>query len=481
MEEVKKRVLFWFRRDLRLEDNVGLYNALKNSDIVAPIFIFDKEILDSLPSQDKRLVFIWQAIKSLREQLRELGSDLIVRYSYAKTEIPLLAKKFKVEAVYCNEDYEPQARHRDNSIKEILNKNGIDFISFKDSVIFSKKELLDNQGQVFTSFTSYKKAWEKELSKEDYQLVDILSYKHRLSQFKIKDEILLEDFGFKNIQTNKLEISNDGAKKIFEKFKGKMLPHYKTLRDFPSISGVSYLSTYNRFGLISIRYLVAQIKALITVSDKERATNAQAWLDELIWREFYMQLLFNYPRVAYEPFRPEYKYLNWDNNFYYFQLWCEGKTGYPIVDAAMKQLNDTGYMHNRLRMIVSSFLCKTLLIDYRVGEEYFALKLLDFDLSANNGGWQWAASTGVDNVNYIRIFNPTKQSERYDAEARFIKKQLPILKNVPAKYLHEPWIYEEELKEYGVILGKNYPRPIVNYEEKRKEALKMYEEINKLN
>lgn len=481
--EIKQRkALFWFRRDLRLEDNAGLYFALKECDLVAPIFIFDKKILNELPTEDRRVEFIWNILNNLKRELQSLGSDIVVKYGFSEQEVISLAKKFKVDAVYTNEDYEPNARQRDDTIRDGLANFNIEFKSYKDTVIFSQNDILTPQGQPYTVFTHYKNAWKKKLTKEEYKSYTVSNHYAKLAKFKFEALPSLESIGFKatNLSSMRLEASPNGAKELFERFKLKIIAHYKTLREVPSVSGVSYLSVYNRFGIISIRTIINQVFQLINVSDPKRAENAQCWLDELIWREFYMQLLYHYPHIAYESFKSEYKYFPWENNFTHFQSWCDGETGYPLVDAAMKQLNETGYMHNRLRMVVSSFLCKTLLIDYKMGEEYFALKLMDFDLSANNGGWQWAASTGCDNVPYLRMFNPIKQSEKIDPETRFIKKYLPIFKNVPSKYLHEPWKFKNELNELGVILGKDYPNPIVDYQERRKIALATYEKVEKL-
>jgi deoxyribodipyrimidine photo-lyase len=273
-----------------------------------------------------------------------------------------------------------------------------------------------------------------------------------------------------------LEPGTLGAQILFDRFKEKIIPHYKILRDIPFSGGVSYLSLHNRVGTISIRYLVSQVIHLMSIMQDARKESCEIWLDELIWREFYMQLLYHFPHIAYEPFKSEYSDFPWENNPRHYLAWCDGKTGFPLIDAAMNQLNQTGYMHNRLRMLVASFLTKHLLTDYHLGEDYFAAKLLDFDLAANNGGWQWSASTGCDSQPYFRIFNPVKQSEKFDSEARFIKKYLPIFKNVPAQYLHEPWNYESQLKDFGIELGKNYPRPIIDHMERRKYALAVFEE-----
>lgn len=481
-DKVIKKAIFWFRRDLRINDNTALYHALKECDTVAPIFIFDKSILEHLPTEDKRIEFIWKCLESIKKELRQLGSDIVVKYGLAEEEVVFLAKKFNVQAVYANEDYEPESRRRDGVIQEKLNRLNIEFKLFKDQVIFAKNELLNPQGQPFTNFTQYKNAWKRKAENAEIKIYTVMNFYDKLAKFKSEPLLTLDSMGFKitNLNTMKLEASASGAQALFERFKLKVIGHYKTLRDVPYVSGVSYLSVHNRFGTISIRYLLTQVKQMISSSSLSRSESCDAWLDELIWREFYMQLMYHFPHIAYEPFKTEYNQFEWENNLSYFQSWCEGKTGYPLIDAAMEQLNTTGYMHNRLRMVVASFLTKDLLIDYKMGEEFFSLKLLDFDLSANNGGWQWAASTGCDAVQYIRIFNPSKQSENFDPEGRFIKKYLPQFKDVPVSYLHEPWIYKEQLEQYGIFLGKNYPERIVKHEERRLLTIKAYEKFTKL-
>ena len=482
LEKVNKKALFWFRRDLRLDDNIGLFYALKESDMVAPVFVFDKEILNNLPSEDRRVEFIYNCITNLKASLKNIGSDIIVKFAYAEKEIPELAKKFKVDAVYANEDYEPNARRRDSNIEIELNKSGIKLKLFKDTVIFAKSDILNTQNQPYNVFTHYKNAWRKKLTKDNYVVYNTEMYFDSFVKFNSHDFPTIEQMGFgkTNLNEMKLDASSQGAKILFNRFKEKILFHYKLLRDIPYAGGVSYLSIHNRFGTISIRTMLSEIMRIMSSVDDKRKESCDTWIDELIWREFYMQLLYHYPDIAYEPFKSEYKDFPWENNFEWYFLWCDGKTGFPLIDAAMLQLNKTGYMHNRLRMLVASFLTKHLLIDYKLGEEYFAAKLLDFDLSANNGGWQWSASTGCDSQPYFRIFNPVKQSETFDPDGKFIKKYFPIFSNVPSKFLHEPWKYENELKEFGIILGVDYPKPIIELAGRRKLALETFENNAKI-
>lgn len=479
MEQVKKRnALFWFRRDLRIHDNTGLYYALKECDSVAPIFIFDKSVLEQLPSQDKRIDFIWKCIATLKEEFRGLGSDLIVKYGYAESEIVSLAQKYHVDAIYANEEYEPKTRQRDAIVAEQLQPLGIEFKTYKDNVIFSPNQILNNAQQPYVTYSQYKTSWKKKISSLDYKSYQLNDYIDHLAQFVSTEFPTLESMGFDGnlLDDIKLEPGSWGAQILFQRFKEKIIPHYKLLRDIPFSGGVSYLSVHNRLGTISIRYLISEVMKLIAILNDSRKESCEVWLDELIWREYYVQLMYHFPKLAYEPFKSGFEDFPWENNPHFYLAWCNGKTGYPLVDAAMIQLNTTGYMHNRLRMLVASFFTKHLLIDYKLGEDYFAAKLLDFDLSANNGGWQWAASTGCEAQSYLRIFNPVKQSEKFDTEARFIKKYLPIFKNVPAQYLHEPWLYEKQLNDFGIKLGTDYPVPIVDHEERRKNALQVFNE-----
>jgi deoxyribodipyrimidine photo-lyase len=470
-----KKALFWFRRDLRLDDNCALFHCLNENDMVAPVFIFDKNILANLPKQDKRVEFIWNNIKNIKSELNKIGSDLIV--NYAKTDdIVELAKKYKVSRVYCNHDYEPQSIERDNAIKEALQKNNIEFRSYKDIAIFEKNEVIDKTNQPYHVFTQYKKAWKQKLESGHYISYPSLTLLEKMAKFKAKTFPSLEEMGFEKAGLEKTKILGETgyANILFERFKKKSIVNYKVAREYPSINGTSFLSVHNRFGTISIRKLVRDVITLIKTSTDAKKESCEAWLDELIWRDFYFQILFHYPHIAYEPFKPEFKNIEWENNMLYFQKWCDGQTGYPIIDAAMTQLNTTGYMHNRMRMLVSSFLTKILLIDYRFGEEYFATKLLDFELSSNNGGWQWAASSGCDAQVSNRIFSPIVQSEKFDEKGIFIQRYLPVLAKLPPEYLHHPWDFQEEILCYGIEIGKDYPLPIVNYKAAREKALSLF-------
>lgn len=402
---MKKVALFWFRRDLRLDDNAGLYHALKNNDTVLPIFIFDKNILDKLEDKkDKRVDFIHTAILNLNNQLKELGSSVKVFYSTPEKVFKELVKEYDITSVYANHDYEPYANERDSAIKEFLSKNNIEFKTYKDQCIFEKNEVTKDDGKPYTVFTPYSRKWKLKLN--DYYIKAYPNKKYFSNFFKTKSFELptLKEMGFEKTD---VEIPSKTINK-------SIVTHYKKQRDFPALKGTSKLSVHLRFGTVSIRALVKHALVL-----------NETWLNELIWRDFYMTILYHFPHSVKNSFKPQYDRIAWRNNENEFKAWCEGKTGFPIVDAGMRELNSTGFMHNRVRMIVASFLVKNLLIDWRWGEAYFAQKLLDFDLSANNGGWQWSAGSGCDSAPYFRIFNPTEQTKKFDPQYDYIKKWVP--------------------------------------------------------
>lgn len=470
-------VLFWFRRDLRSHDNVGLHQALTSYKKVYCVFIFDRDILNELPSkQDRRVEFIWESVVELKASLESLGGDLIVHYASARAAIPALAAALKVDAVYANTDYEPYAVARDAEVSKILAGEGIDFRTFKDTVIFEKNEVLTQASGTFSVFTPYKNAWLRRLHDVDLAPRAIAEYRDSFAKTKLAEPVpTLASMGFERTNLSSfIRAGMSGAAALRDDFIERMAD-YKEARDLPSVKGVSYLSVHNRFGTISIRELagIAYAETL-----RKKNIGAETWLSELIWRDFYFQIIFHHPHAAESAFRPEYDAIQWPNEKKLFTAWCEARTGYPLIDAAMRQLNQTGYMHNRLRMIVASFLTKDLLIDYRWGEKYFADNLNDFDLSANNGGWQWAASTGCDAQPYFRIFNPITQSERFDTQGKFIRKYVPELKNVTDKFIHAPWLLpplEQQARE--CVMGRDYPLPIVDHATQRDRALALYKTV----
>ena len=394
--------VFWFRRDLRLHDNRGLYEALNRPFPVLPVFIFDKNILSKLPCRkDKRISFIHRTLKELNDKLAILGSSLLVMHDEPLSAFKKICRMYKVREVITNNDYEPYAVKRDAQIAEFLKKNGIAFNSFKDQVIFERSDVMKADGKPYTVYTPYSVVWKQKLNVEkirSYQCDNILKRLARIGSFPFPS---LEDIGFRAA-----DISITPSKPDRE-----IIRNYHLNRNFPGVNGTSRLSLHLRFGTVSIRELVRLATEL----------NEQ-WLNELIWREFFMMIIFHFPDVVTKNFKRKYDFIPWRNNENEFNLWCRGETGYPMVDAGMRELNETGFMHNRVRMITAGFLTKHLLIDWRWGEAYFAEKLLDFEISANNGNWQWAASTGCDAVPYFRIFNPSEQAKKFDPELLYIKK-----------------------------------------------------------
>jgi len=468
---MNKNSLIWLRRDLRLYDNAALFHALKNSNQVYVVFIFDTHILNKLKNkQDRRIEFIHSSLSEIKEGLNRQDSDLIVEMGEPESLIPKLISKYKCDSLYINRDYEKYAHDRDNLIIKLLAKNQINTYTFKDQVLFEKDEILTQSNKPYTVFTPYKNNHLKKLAEEGIHLYDCDMYKSNFAKFSYKSIPTLEELQFEktNLEDFNIPSGTSGGKKLLEKFNNN-IKYYSSNRNYPFIRGVSYLSVHNRFGTLSIRHLA---KMAIEADNDGSAT----WLSELIWRDFYFQIVANFPHVSEnKSFKPQFENLQFENDINKFEAWKNGLTGFPIIDAAMKQINQTGYMHNRLRMIVSSFLVKDLLIDWRWGEQYFQDNLIDFDFSANNGGWQWAASTGCDSQPYFRIFNPTLQSEKFDKDGSFIKKYLPQLESLSPKQIHEPWIHFEKNQDtFPIKLGEDYPFPIIKHSEQRDKALAMY-------
>lgn len=433
---MSKLSIFWFRRDLRLEDNVGLFHALSEDNPVMPIFIFDSEILDPLPKDDARVTFIWDLLQEMRNKLqKDFGSSLAIFHGKPEEVFTQIIKDYDIEKVFTNRDYEPYATQRDAQIKTLLAENGISFHDFKDQVIFEKNEVEKNTGGAYLVFTPYMRQWKKNF--EAIQLKPFASEEklNNTYQHSRLPNLSLADIGFERSSIEVPAYSIEMEK----------LNNYQETRDIPSIEGTTRLSPYLRFGAVPYRKLVQ--KAV-------KATN-ETFLNELIWREFYQMILFHFPETINRSFKPDYDRIQWRNNEEEFEKWKQGKTGYPIVDAGMRQLNETGWMHNRVRMIVGSFLCKHLLIDWRWGEAYFAEKLLDFDMASNLGGWQWVAGTGVDAAPYFRVFNPYSQTDKFDKDEKYIKK----------------WV-----KEYGT---SEYPEPMVEHKMARERCLATYKEALK--
>ena len=490
MSEKYNTGLMWFRRDLRADDNAALHHALKSCRQVFCVFVFDRDILDRLPRQDRRVEFIRESLVDLDGQLHRLSpSDtgahggLIVLHAGASDAVPMLAGELVVDAVFVNHDYEPQALARDAKVQALLEAKGIAFHTFKDHVIFERAEVLTLAGKPYSVFTPYKNAWLKKVDSFYLKPYPIEEYAGALGPRPAsysKPVPTLQSLGFAvtNLSDLKIPVGTAGGEALFADFIGRM-DDYERTRNFPAVKGPSYLGVHLRFGTVSLRKLAA----LALQQQQNGSDGAAVWLSELIWRDFYAQILSNFPHVATEAFKPDYDRIAWEEGAAaeaLFAAWCEGRTGYPLVDAAMAQINQTGYMHNRLRMVVASFLTKDLGLDWRWGERYFAEKLNDFDLSSNNGGWQWASSSGCDAQPYFRIFNPVSQSEKFDAEGQFIRRYLPVLDKLPTKVLHAPWLARPlELAAAGVRLGENYPEPIVQHDEARALTLQRYAVVKK--
>jgi len=489
-----EHALVWLRRDCRIFDQAALHQALVQSRHVYVAFIFDKAILNPLLQngpEDRRVAFLHASLMECDVELKKLGGGLIARHAYAVDEIPQLAKQLGIQAVFVNHDYEPDAIARDAKVASALEKEGRVMLSFKDQVIFEKSEVLSLQGKPFSVFTPYKNAWLKksQISPGEFDLSRIAPFptepqRGQLLPPTAKEKIpTLKDMGFADCDLHALKIPTgmQGGQALLDDFVHRMA-NYEETRNFPAVKGPSYLSVHLRFGTVSIRALAR--RAMEAIQTGTGGSGAAVWLAELIWRDFYFMILHHNPHVVHGAFKADYDGITWETGpeaDAAFQAWCEGKTGYPLVDAAMLQLNQTGYMHNRLRMVTACFLIKDLGIDWRRGEAYFAQHLNDFDLSANNGGWQWASSSGCDAQPYFRIFNPITQSEKFDAEGKFIKRYLPQLAKLNAKQIHAPWLLTNmELTMAGIELGGNYPHPIVAHDEARKKTLARYAVVKKV-
>ncbi len=472
------RALVWIRRDLRCDDHAALYHALRRFDQVHCLFVFDTDILEALPSrQDRRVEFIHASVLQLHEMLQALaersgvqGAGLIVRHGPAADCVVALAQSLGVQEVLTHRDYEPQAIARDRRVQQDLQISGIAFSDYKDQVLLDRDEVLTQQGKPYSVFTPYKRAWLQKLDAFQRKPYPVERYAHHLAPLPAVETLpTLEQIGFArtNLQTLPLPVGMRGAQQLLQNFLPRM-HGYKEARDYPGRKGVSYLSVHLRFGTVSIRQLAQLAHERAAQGDE----GAQTWLSELAWRDFYFMILWHHPHVVTQSFRPEYDNVQWDEAPDLWQAWCEGRTGYPLVDAAMRQLLQTGYMHNRLRMVVASFLTKDLGIDWRRGERFFAEHLNDYDLSANNGGWQWAASTGCDAQPWFRIFNPVTQSERFDPDGSFIRRYVPELAKLPNKHIHFPAAMPPlALQACGVQLGQHYPHPIVNHAAARERTL----------
>ena len=423
--------IFWFRRDLRLDDNLGFFEALKSDKPVLPIFIFDTEILDTLSRNDARVTFIFNTLQNMRSTLqKEYLSSLAIYYGSPESVFKALIKEYDIHSVYTNLDYEPYATTRDTSIKIILKEKNIQFNTYKDQVVFEKDEIVKQDGTPYVVYTPYMKSWKDKFKSYNLEIYNTNQYFNNLIKNRTLPNVSLTDIGFEK-SSQKI---NDHT------LTPTLIQNYEATRNFPAQDSTSKLGPHLRFGTVSIRKMI----------QKAIAENNEIFWQELIWREFFMQILWHFPNTYKDAFKPKYDRIEWRNNDNEFKAWCEGKTGYPLVDAGMRQLNETGFMHNRVRMLTASFLCKHLLIDWRWGEAYFAEKLHDYEMASNVGNWQWVAGSGVDASPYFRIFNPTTQIEKFDKQLEYIKKWIP------------------EFQEF------TYPHPIVGHKEARERCLRVY-------
>jgi deoxyribodipyrimidine photo-lyase len=456
--------LVWFRRDLRDFDHAALHAALAAHARVHCAFVFDREILDALASRaDRRVSFIWDSVHELRAALESRGGGLHVLHGSARAEIPRLAQALGVAAVYANRDYEPQAIARDAEVAARLKAAGIDWRTRKDQVIFELDEVRTGTGTPFSVFTPYKRAWLAKLEARHLAAHDTRKNQAHLAPAATGAMPSLQELGFERAAVP-LPAGMSGGARQYDGFK-RRIAEYAKCRDFPALDATSGLSVHLRFGTVSIR-------ALVRFAHGKGGAGAATWLSELIWREFYAAILSWRPDVVDHAFRREYDALAWSTEASHWRAWCEGRTGYPLVDAAMRELDATGRMHNRLRMLTASFLVKDLGIDWRRGERYFAEKLLDYDLASNNGGWQWSASTGCDAQPWFRIFNPVTQSHKFDADGVYIRRWVPELARVPDRHVHAPWeMTPLEQQMAGCTIGQDYPAPVVRHDEARQRTL----------
>lgn len=422
--------IFWFRRDLRLDDNVGLLESLKGDHRVLPIFIFDSEILEKLPEDDARVTFIFYTLQDMRKELQEVDSSLAMYHGKPIDIFEDLLEKYDVAKVVTNRDYEPYAKERDKEIQDLLKEHEVDFETYKDQVFFEKDEVVKSDGDPYVVYTPYMKLWKETFKKTDLTIHYTSQYLDNFIKNSRLPNLSLKDIGFKksNIEVPEYDVTPT------------LIQNYEATRNYPAKDATSRLGPHLRFGTVSVRKMLK----------KAIAEKNEVFWQELIWREFFMQILWHFPNTVTDAFKAKYDRIEWRNNEDEFELWKQGKTGYPMVDAGMRQLNESGFMHNRVRMLVGSFLCKHLLIDWRWGEAYFAEKLLDYEMSSNVGNWQWVAGSGVDAAPYFRIFNPTTQIDDYDKDHKYLKQWIP---------------------EYGT---DEYPEKMVDHKEARERALSTY-------
>lgn len=473
-----KKSLFWFRNDLRIQDNVGLYKALSENDEVIPIFIFDT-FYENFNEYDYKNVYLFNIVNTLKKEIRDFNSDLIIRIGNPIEILFKIIKLYEINKVYFNNEYEPNKIKRDKKIINQLKSINCLVEYCNDNLLIDPHVFNKN----IKSYNEYELIWKKKLNEMKLNLNKSLlttdavevNIKNKFKKFKDNEIILLENIGIKEDLNKKTKLALNQAQSLLKmkNFMLKFLKNYEVDKDYPIKNGNSFLSVYIKYGLVGIRQIINQLQEVkLSYKDEQDKSSANKFLKKLIWREFFYYIMLNYENSINEPIKEKFKTIKWENNMFFYQQWCNGNTGYPIVDAAMRQLNQTGFINNKLRLIVASFLIQVLLIDYKLGEQYFALKLFDYDIAINNGNWQWILGSSLNQNQFIYIFSPIKQSIDFDKNAEYIKKYIPELKNVPAELLHDIELNKEKIKHFNVRIGKDYPEPIVSFRNRRDLSIK---------
>lgn len=480
MEKPHKVSLFWFRRSIRLDDNRALIEAVENADQVVPVFILDPEILTHPTTGQARTHFLFEALADVDASLRQRGSRLIVRHGQPVAELERLVKETGATALFFGREYEPYGRERDAAVTKALEQSGVSVQQFSDHLLTEPEDIRSKTGGVYTVFTPYKRVWLEQPIDKPVSAPERVPTPHGVHSEPLPK--LPATLGVAGALDQKPKVTGSEAEadRWLHAFLENGVGDYAAERDFPAAEGTSRLSAYLKFGVISPRRVFAGVQEQRKSLGLEKKSGVDTWISELAWRDFYYQILFHFPHVVGSAFRPAYKDISWENDPELFRAWCEGRTGYPFVDAAQRQLNTEAWMHNRARMVTASFLTKDLLCDWQLGEKYFMQKLVDGDTASNNGGWQWAAGTGTDAQPFFRIFNPVSQGEKFDPDGDYVKRWVPELKRIPAKYVHRPWdLSPEEQEAVGCVLGRDYPKPIVEHKVQREKALALYRSAEK--
>jgi deoxyribodipyrimidine photo-lyase len=482
MEKPHKTALFWFRRTIRLDDNRGLIEAVANAEQIIPVFILDPTILTHPTTGHARTNFLFEALADVDASLRKRGSRLIIRHGKPVPELERLVEETGATALFFGREYEPYGRERDDAVTKALQKRGVSIRQSFDHLLTEPEDVRTKAGSVYTVFSPYKRVWLEQPIDSPAPAPERIDTPEGI--FSETLPTFPRDFPSAGAleQQPKVIGSEAEAARWLDAFLENCVSEYDTDRDFPALEGTSRLSAYLKFGVISPRRVFANVQKRRKSLGSEKKSGPDAWLSELAWRDFYYQILFHFPHVVGNAFRPAYNDVSWENDETLFQAWCEGRTGFPFVDAAQRQMNMEAWMHNRARMVSASFLTKDLLCDWQLGEKYFMQKLVDGDEASNNGGWQWAAGTGTDAQPFFRIFNPVSQGEKFDPEGEYVKRWIPELKRVPAKYVHRPWdLSVAEQEAVGCVLGRDYPKPIVDHKVQREKALALYRFAEKKN